>query len=197
MLSKNVKSFLVSDTLSYSASSLISVFLTFLISDKITHGRIDIVGFLIAYYMLTKGAVGIYFSKKLDIKSTTKQKHLVTGSHVLYGVLIALMGFSTTIIHIALILTLLGFLDDLLYPLKWDIFSKILDKGKETYELSLQYFFTAIAAAITAAVGGFLGNRVGLETVFTIFGVFYVLSGIAFYQIITEHTLIQKIRSII
>ena len=147
--------------------------------------------------MVITGVVGIFFAKKSKIKNPATQKHLVTGSHIFYGILIASMGFSTSILHIGIVLTILAILDGVLYPLKSEIFSKLLDKGKEAYEWSLQHFFTAITASITAAVGGFLGNKLGLETVFIFFGLFYILSGIAFYQIITEHTLLQRVRSIL
>lgn len=197
MINKSVKSFLISDTLSYSASSLINVFLTFLIADKITQGRIDIVGFLISYYLLFMAIVGLIFAKKANIKKANQKKHLVTWSLILYGLLISLMGFSSSILHIAAILSILAVLDGILYPLKWDVFSKILDKGNEVYEWSLEGFFTAIAASITAAAGGFLAEKLGLESVFIIFGIFYVVSGIAFYQIITAQTLVDKIKRII
>lgn len=192
MVSKNVKSFIISDSLSYSASSLVNVFLTFLIADRITNGRIDLVGFLISYYMVFTAFVGLFFAKKAKINKPEHKKHLVTWSHVLYGLLIALMGFSTSIAHIASILSALAILDGILYPLKWDIFSKILDKGKEVYEWSLEGFYTAIAAAITAALAGYMASKLGLESVFIIFGLFYIISGIAFFQIITQNTLFKK-----
>lgn len=197
MINKSVKSFIISDTLIYSASSLINVFLTFLVADEITNGRIDIVGFLISYYLVLTGVVGMIYSKYFLPKTTNKQKIAVSTSMVSYGLIISLMGFSKSVLQITIILSALATLNGILDPLRWNIFPKLLDKGKEAYEWSLEGFFSSIAGAITAALGGYFANKVGLPPVFIFFGLFYIVGGVVFYQIVTARTLVERIRSII
>ena len=179
----NVRSYIIADGFYYAGYSVVNAFLSLLIASKITGGRIEIVGFIIAYYMLIRAVLEIPLSRLTSKFSFVSKRNLIASSYVLYGIFTALLGFSTQIWHLFLIQTIIGFLDALTYPIKWPIFTRIIDKEKEELEWSLEDIFSTLLPAFFTALAGIVSSAFGLEAAFLLFGLLLVISGITFLLI--------------
>lgn len=182
-LNLNVKFFIIADGFYYAGYSVVNAFLSILITSKITGGRIDIVGFVIAYYMLIRAFSEIPLSKLTRKLNITAKRNIIASSYMLYGLLTAVLGFSTQIWHLFLIQTLAGLLDGLTYPIKWPIFTRILDKDREELEWGLEDIFSTLLPAIFTALAGVVSSSFGLESAFLLFGLLLFISGIIFLLI--------------
>ncbi len=180
-LNRNVKAFLLSDILYWSASAVISSFLAVLVTVQITDGRLDAVGLVSAVFLATNALAGIpltFLTKRLSSK---QKKNLVSWTYILYGAVIASFGFSTELWHVLLLQVLAATLEALAYPLKWTIFSHILNKRYEVTGWSIESFCASIAAAGVAYGAGVLSQDYGLTVIFVGFGIVYSLSGFLFF----------------
>ena len=179
-LSRNFIFFTLSDSLYYSSSyAMVNAFLSILITSRLTD-RIDIVGFVMAYYMIVRVATEVpmsTFTKKLSRKA---RKNLVSINFAIYGVGLMLLGYTTEIWHIFALQTLFGFLDATNYPLKWTLFPQILDKSKEELEWSLEDSLGSLFPAIAAVAAGIISERYQLPIVFIMFGTLMIISAIIF-----------------
>lgn len=179
-LSRNFIFFTLSDSLYYSSSyAMVNAFLSILITSRLTD-RIDIVGFVMAYYMIVRVATEVpmsTFTKKLSRKA---RKNLVSINFAIYGVGLMLLGYTTEIWHIFALQTLFGFLDATNYPLKWTLFPQILDKSKEELEWSLEDSLGSLFPAIAAVAAGIISERYQLPIVFIMFGTLMIVSAIIF-----------------
>lgn len=179
----NVKFFIIADGFYYAGYSVVNAFLSILITSKITGGRIEIVGFVIAYYMFIRAVLEIPLSRLTSKYSFVLKRNLIASSYILYGIFTALLGFSTQIWHLFLLQTLIGFLDALTYPIKWPIFTRVIDKEKEELEWSLEDIFSTLLPAFFTALAGMISSALGLEAAFLLFGLLLVISGITFLLI--------------
>lgn len=158
---------------------MVNAFLSILITSRLTD-RIDIVGFVMAYYMIVRVATEVpmsTFTKKLSRKA---RKNPVSINFAIYGVGLMLLGYTTEIWHIFALQTLFGFLDATNYPLKWTLFPQILDKSKEELEWSLEDSLGSLFPAIAAVAAGIISERYQLPIVFIMFGTLMIISAIIF-----------------
>lgn len=181
----NVKFFIIADGFYYAGYSVVNAFLSILITSKITGGRIEIVGFVIAYYMFIRAVLEIPLSRLTSRYSFISKRNLIASSYILYGIFTALLGFSTQIWHLFLIQTIIGFLDALTYPIKWPIFTRLIDKEKEELEWSLEDIFSTLLPAFFTALAGIISSAFGLESAFLLFGSLLIISGVTFLFIRT------------
>ncbi len=94
-----------------------------------------------------------------------------------------MMGFSVSIAQVFFFQTIISLIDAICYPLKWSIFTKIIDSNNQELEWSLEDVLSTLASATLAALGGYLTNWYGLTVIFIFFGISYSLSGLSFYFI--------------
>lgn len=183
MINKNVKFYLASNSLYYGSFDVINAFLSVLVTNKVTGGNLEIMGLILGYNMLLRAFVELILIKIIKIKQKTVQKNVVAISYVVYGLLVVALGFSSTILHVFLIQTFLALIDALAYPMKWSIFSIILDKNNAEQEWGLEDIISTAVSAVFAALGGILSQQFGLESIFVIFGLLYFFSGLFFFPI--------------
>ncbi|MCA9348925.1 MFS transporter [Candidatus Saccharibacteria bacterium] len=187
-VNRNIKFFLASDVFFYSSYDLISVFLTVLITTSITNGSLDAVGIVLGYALILRAFSELAFSKMLQNLSSKNKIRFISLGNVLYGVTLICMGFASSLFTIYIFQTILALIDASTYPLKWALFSKILDKGNEEFEWSLEDIGATTAAAIFAVIGGFVSQIYGLSVTFSMIGATFVICGFIFHFIkIREH----------
>lgn len=183
LISSNVKFFIVADGFYFAGFSPVNAFLSLLITSKVTGGRLDLVGYVISYYMLVRAFAEIPISRWTKNFSLLKKRNVVGLSYIFYGILILLLGWSTQLWAIFLIQTLIGLLEATSYPIKWTIFTKIVDKANEEMEWSLQDIVTSLMPAIFTALAGLVASNYGLEYAFLLFSVLLVISGLTFFRL--------------
>ncbi len=182
-LNPNVKSFIISDGFYYAGYCVVNAFLSILITTKIAGGRLDIVGYVISYYMLVRAVTEIPLSRWTKKLSFLAKKNLIAVGYVFYGVLILVLGYSTELWHIFLLQTFIGLLDSMVYPIKWTLFTKIIDVGNEELEWGLEDIFTGLLPAIFTTVAGFVSAQFGLQYAFWVFAILLWVSGLKFLSI--------------
>jgi MFS family permease len=182
-INRNIRVFLISDLFYYSSYDLLNVFLTILITTKVTDGRLDAVGLVLGYYMLLRALAEIPLAKLVGVLSTSTKINFVSYSHVVYGLVVGALGFSQSLMAIFFFVTVVAFIDASTYPIKWAIFSKLLDRGNEEIEWSLEDVLATTSTAVFAVLGGFLSERYGLEILFLLMGATFATCGFVFHFI--------------
>ncbi len=76
--------------------------------------------------------------------------------------------FINSVFHLYLAQFFLGFASALTYPGWRTLFSHHVDKGREAFEWSLYDVVTGLGMASTAALGGFIADKYGFDTLFLI-----------------------------
>lgn len=182
-INKNVKFYLMSNSLYYGGFDIIGAFLAILIVDNITGGSVEIVGYLLAYGMILRAVLEMLISPHTKSLSWNSKEKFVTFGYILYGIVIAFMGFSTTIYQIFIFQTLISLIDALCYPLKWSIFTSIIDRDNQEVEWGLEDITSTFLSALFAALAGFIINSYDIRLLFVFFGTSYFLSGFLFHFI--------------
>ncbi len=182
-VNKNVRIFLLSDILYYGGYDLLGAFLSVLITTRVTPERLDILGIIISYQLIVRVIVEYPLSRITNGLPFHAKKNIVALSNLIYGSAICVLGFSTSLWHVIIILTIMSVMESLAYPIKWALFSKIQDNNREELEWSLEDVFSTLAAAIFSAVGGYLANMYGLPIIFIIFACLFIASGLSFFFI--------------
>lgn len=182
-VSKNVRFYFLSNSLYYGGFDVIGAFLAILITEKVAGGSPAIVGYLVSYGLIARAVLEIFISPHLKKFSWSTKQRIVTGGYLIYGVVTIMMGFSVSIFQVLLFQTAISLIDAICYPLKWSIFTKIIDSNNQEFEWSLEDVLSTLASAGLAALGGYLTNWYGLSIIFIFFGISYFLSGLSFYFI--------------
>ena len=179
-VNRNVRIFLFSDVLYWTANTVVSTFLSVLVVEKIAPGRLDAVGLVTFVYLLCRAIAEIpasIISTKIPPKV---QIRIVAVSLVIYSLVIALLGFAQNLWQLIFLQVLLGIFDAVINPIKWTSFSRILDGGSEEFEWGLEDFIPCLTGAVSALVGGVISERIGISYIFVVFAAFYTVSGLAY-----------------
>lgn len=184
----NVKTYLLANSFYYGGFDIINAFLSILITSQITDNKLEYVGYILGYYMLVRAGMELPLSKITRGLSDQNKINVVTYSFIFYGILIALMGFSTNIMQLLVLQTLIAMLDALAYPLKWTLFTKIIDNSNQELEWGLEDVLSVIVTAFTSILGGIISKVYGLSSVFILFGIMFSLCGITFHLIKIKKT---------
>lgn len=182
-VSSNVNSYILAGGFYYAGYSAVNTFLSLLIASKVSGGRLDIVGYAVAYYMLVRALFEIPMSRWTESFSFAKKRNLIGVGYIIYGFFIFLLGYSTEIWHIFFLQTFIGLIDATLYPVKWTIFAKIVDRGNEELEWGLEDVASTFLPAIFTALAGIISVRLGLTYAFWLFATLLVVSGGLFLHI--------------
>jgi MFS family permease len=83
--------------------------------------------------------------------------------------------------------TALGLIDATVYPIKWTMFTKLIDKGTEELAWGLEDLGSAFLPAVFTALAGFLSASFGLRYAFLLFAILLIISGLTFFSIRQMH----------
>ena len=192
LLSKNIRLYIIADGFYYAGYSVVDAFLSALITIKIAPGRVDLVGFVIGYYMFVRALSEIPISRITKKLSSVQKRNLVSTSYLFYGGLIIMMGFVDSLSQIFVIQTIIGLLDATAYPLKWPLFVKSVDKEEEL-AWSLEDIAATLLPAGFTILAGSLAGAFGLQAPFILFGALLLISGTVFRFIKTPTATIEHL----
>jgi hypothetical protein len=182
-VNRNVKSFVIADGFYYAGYDVIDGFLALLIVDRIAPGRSDLMGYAFSYYYLLRSLVELPLSRLSRNSSLLRKRTVIGFGYLLYACFVLLLGVSSSLWEVFFILTVMAVIDALLYPMKWTIFTKILDRRNQEFEWGLEDLFSTLLPAIFTAVAGFVSAAYGLEATFALFAALFALSGVTFFFI--------------
>ena len=160
---KTLKLLILSDILVYGALGFVSPILSIFIDNNLVGGGIFTAGLASTIFLTTHAVLQLIFSYKFNPKDRLWMLWLGTG-------IIALVPigyiFSTHIWHLFLAEFFYGLGAAFAYPSWSSLFTSHLESGKRGFQYSLYSSGLGIGTAITAAIGGFVAEKVGFKFVF-------------------------------
>jgi len=161
-----VESFIISETLLWSAWNFITPIFAIFVISQIKGGDIQIAASAFSAYLITRVIFEIIAGRFL-IEKTDKSKLTVT---ILGMILmsIAYIGFSftNTILSLFAFYVLIGIGLGVASPAKSSLFTEHIDKGKSSTEWSLYDAVVLIGVASATALGGFIAGSYGFRVLF-------------------------------
>ncbi|PJC28352.1 hypothetical protein CO054_00575 [Candidatus Shapirobacteria bacterium CG_4_9_14_0_2_um_filter_39_11] len=161
---------------------IFAVFLT----RQVTGGTLAVVGIAEMIYLATKSIFQIPISLLID---KTPGEKIDFYCMFLGGILITMVPFLYLFASFPWQVFLLQFIHGLGAAFDWPawmgLFTRHIDKNKESFEWSLQTTLGELGMAGAAVVGGLLADRLGFKPVFLLVGIFSALTFLLlfiFYQ---------------
>lgn len=169
---------IVSDFLLTMSASLLAPVFALFVTQTISGGRVEVVGFAIAIYWIVKSVLQLPIASYLDRNHGEVDDYYFMIAGLMFGSLIMLSYyFVTKTWHIYLLQALQGVGDAFLLPPFYAIFTRHIDPGNEGFEWSLRSSFSfGGGAALGGALGGLLLAAIGFRKIFLVSSVFYVAS---------------------
>lgn len=161
---------------------IFAVFLT----QQIQGGSLVVVGLAEMIYLVTKSTFQIPVSLIID---KTPGEKIDFYCMFFGGILITLVPFLYLFVWLPWQVYLLQFIYGLGAALDWPawmgLFTRHIDKNKESFEWSMEMTVEDAGMAGAAVIGGFLADRFGFRPVFLLMGIFSLLTFLSlfiFYQ---------------
>jgi len=181
-----IKILTFSDVVIISGWGLTNPLFAVYVTQQIKGGNLELVGLATAIYWITRSLLQLPFAKLIDlVKGEIDDFMLMATGSFLMSLIPFLYAFAVTNIHILLLQGLLGFASAMVSPGWLAIFTRHIDKNKESFEWSLQTTLGELGMAGAAVVGGLLADRLGFKPVFLLVGIFSALTFLLlfiFYQ---------------
>ena len=178
-INRDVLLYILSDSFYYAGYGVLNAFLSLLVTVQITH-RVDMAGYVIAYYMIIRSLAELPCAGLVKRWSFRRRQYTVLACYLIYGCSIMLMGFSVTILQILILQTVNALADALAYPIRWPIFTRIMDEGNEEVEWSTEDVLSTAFPALFTILAGVLAQQYGVRATFLLFGPLLILAGIIF-----------------
>lgn len=175
-ISHTVRTLITSDFLFNSGFSLFGPIFAVFVTQQISGGSVQVVGFAAAITQITKAVLQIPVAQYLDrnhgeyddFYSLLSGSIIVASAPFLYFI-------ATSATHLYAIQAWYGIGLALAVPPWYAIFTRHIDKMKENLEWSLESIAIGVSGAGAAAIGGILADIAGFRGVFLIAGCFAVL----------------------
>ncbi len=173
-LNRVIRFLIGSDFLLQSGWGLIGPIFAIFLTQQIKGGDLATVGFVAAFYWMTKSFLQPFIAYSLDLKKGERDdfKSLVIGLFVANLVPLGYI-FSTQIWHIFLLEFIRGIAMAFVVPAWQAIFTRHINKGWEAFTWSMDSTAFGLAAGFFAAFGGILATLLGFRVIFilvTLFG---------------------------
>ena len=192
-INKIIKIIIYWDIVINSAWGLIGpVFAIFIIQTITTNNQIQgatVAGFASLFYWITKSVLQVPIGHYLDKNHGEKDDFwfsivgtFLTGL-VPLGYLISTLPWH---IYIFQILHAIGM--SMVVPSAYAIFTRHIDKGKESYEWALDSTLLGAGMGITGAIGGVMAAYLGFQVIFILTGSFTIISALLWFLIRKEMT---------
>jgi MFS family permease len=149
-------------------------------SGSIIGGSAKVAGFAMAVFWATKAIFQLPVARYLDkTKGEKDDFYAYFIGQILFAIGMFLYVVASLPVHVYSIQVLLGIAFAINVPAFYGIFSRHLDKNYESFEWSVYSVFSySIAVAIAGAVSGIIVDVYGFPTLFTVIGIFFVLSAL-------------------
>jgi len=174
-----IKTLVLSDFFVNAGFSVFAPVFAIFVTQQIQGGSLQVVGFAAAIVQIAKVTLEIPIAKFLD-KNHGEYDDFY--SLILGSVLIAIVPFlyliATEVNHLYFISALYGTGIAFTVPPWYAIFSRHIDKLKESFEWSLDSVAIGISGAGAAAIGGILAQRLGFNFIFFIGGILAIFGGL-------------------
>lgn len=179
-----IKILILSDFVIWSASNLIAPVFAIYLTENINGGSIEVVGLAAMIYLIFKSIFEVPVGMWIDrTKSEKDDLYSALLGTILTGMVYALFPVITEVWQVYVLQAILGVSAALAFPGWYSIFTRHIDKKKEAFEWSLYDVMLGLGMAFTAAIGAFMANRFGFNTVFYIISIATILGAFCLFLI--------------
>jgi MFS family permease len=161
-----VESFIISETLLWSAWNFITPIFAIFVISHIKGGDIQIAASAFSVYLITRVIFEIIAGRFLIGKTDGNKLALtIFGMILMSGAYIG-FSFSGTIMLLFLFYIVMGVGLGIASPAKSSLFTEHIDKGRASTEWSLYDAITLVGVASATALGGFIAGAYGFKLLF-------------------------------
>jgi MFS family permease len=172
-MNKVIKVLILSDIIILAGFGLSDPIFAIFLKDDLAGGSIAAAGIAATIYLLAKAILQVPIGRWTDQeKGSRRELYTMFFGSALTTIVPVIYIFSTTIYHVYLAQVLHGLGAALAYPGWIVLFTRFLDRNKEGYEWSTYNTMVGLGAAATAALGGFIAEKLGFDALFTFVAIF-------------------------
>ncbi len=169
---KVIKFLILSDLVFWTGWGLINPIFAIFVIDKIVGGSIFVVGIASAVYWITKSLFRIPIGVFLDTCPSEKDDYFALVAGLFITALIPFgYIFAKIPLHIYILQGIHGFALAMSLSGWTAIFTRHIDKGRESTEWGLNATSVGLGTAVAAAVGGWAVTQYGFTPVFMVVGI--------------------------
>ncbi|MFC1598471.1 MFS transporter [Patescibacteria group bacterium] len=192
-MNKVLKILLLSDLLIIAGFGLLAPIFAIFLKDNIIGGSILAVGIAQTIFLFTKAITQIFISKYTDQeKGNVRELYTLVIGSLIFTIVPILYIFADNIWHIYIAQLINGLGAALAYPGWMTLFTRFTDRNKEGYEWSVYDTSVSLGAAATAAVGAYIAEMLGFNTLFIIVAIFSLLGTILLGSLFKQEIINNK-----
>lgn len=178
-INKIIKVLISTDMVFLSALGLITPIFAIFITDKIIGGSVEVVGFAAAIYWIGRSIFEIPIAKFLDkTKGEKDDLYFLVFGYTLCAIVNFGYIFSTLPWHIYVLQFVYAIGAAISWPAWSALFTRHIDKGRESFEWSIEHVSFSLGIGITGALGGLIVATMGFNMAFILAGIFALLGGL-------------------
>jgi len=188
-----VKVLTYSDVLIISGWGLVSPIFAVFIAEQVTGGNIELVGLATAVYLVLKSFLQIPVARFIDKHRGEIDDLIIMAFGTLIISTIPFLFYHTrSAIQLLLIQALHGVGAAMITPGWSAIFTRHIDPHREAQEWSLYNSMVNLGAALAGALGGFLAEKFGFQTLFLVVGAVCIAGTSLLYFVYQDIRLAEK-----
>lgn len=178
-VNKIIKHLIIADTIYYSAVGMVTPIIAIFYVDYLKDSSLAVAGIAASIFLFIRGICQIPLAMLIDKLKGEYDDYwfMITGT-VLMSLTYFLYVFANTSSQIYIIEAIHAVGYSIMYPSWSAIFSRHLDKEKESFEWSLYSTLVSFGSAIMASVGVYIVSNFGFRILFVVIGIFTLLSNI-------------------
>ncbi len=172
LINRVIRTLVLGDVMFFSAFGLISPIFAIFITGQVKGATIATAGFAATINLVVRSALQMPIARYIDKRKGEKDDFLfmVAGS-TLVSIVPFVYIFVDQVWQLYLAQALYGLGGALASPGWYAIFTRHIDKSKESTEWTLENVGAGIASAAAAALGGIIAERLGFHNLFLVVGI--------------------------
>jgi MFS family permease len=185
-INKILRTLVLSDVLIIASYGLMSPIFAIYLTDTISGGSLLVVGIAETIYLTVKSLLQIPIGILIDRTEGEKIDFwLVFIGSLIEAACIFLYIFAKTPLHIYIIQFLFA-IGSAIFPAWMGLFTRNMEKGKESFVWSLHTTPTELGGAVAASLGALIANAYGFNFLFVIVGSFTLFGALILYAFYNE-----------
>lgn len=178
-VNKIIKILILSDFSIISSFGLIAPIFAIFITEQIIGGGVKVAGFASTIYLLVSSLVRLPISRIVDEKLRERERILLLiGGSILMSSCYFFYIFAKFPWQVYLLESLIGLGYAGNAAVWFDLFTRHIDKDRESFEWSIHGSAVCLGSAATAAIGGVLAEKFGFEPLFILVGIFGLIGSL-------------------
>lgn len=161
-----VKSFIVSETIVWSAWNFSMPIIAIFAANNIKGGNVEVAAFSVSIHLMVRIVFELLSGRLLAGAAITKKYIYTILGLIIIGLSYIGFALSNTITLFYIVYGLAGVGLGIASPAKNSLFSTHLDKNKETTEWGIYDASVFVGMALSAALGGFIAKQYGFPALF-------------------------------